>query len=180
MNTALGTWASNTGEFRNVASTSGLAFDSSSANQNSSADRALGVRQGGSFGDPGAAFTFNFNSTGYNLSAINLSALMLSVQGRSTVWTIDYGIGASPASFTALTTYSDPGVFGSTPLSITGAALTSLSNQSNVWIRVTALSASTGSNSRDTFAIDNFSLSYSAVPEPSTYAAILGGARWSG
>ncbi|MBU6173903.1 MAG: hypothetical protein KGQ60_08870, partial [Planctomycetes bacterium] len=36
-----------------------------------------------------------------------------------------------------------------------------------VWLRVVALDPSISSGNRDTFAVDNFSLSYSAVPEPS-------------
>jgi uncharacterized protein len=182
------TWGDTSKGFRNVASTSGLNSSSSTLAQHGSSDRALGVRQASDFGDPGAAFVFNFNSTGLNLNSLSFDALMLSVQTRSTTWTIDYGIGATPTSFTSLGTYSDPGVWGSTPFSVSGSVLDALSNQASVWIRIVALVASTGSGSRDTFAIDNFTLSYGAIsgapiPEPSTYAAIfgalaLGGVMW--
>lgn len=169
-------WGDTVGAFKNVASTAGLTSSSTSANQSASSDRALGVRTGSSFGDPGASFAFNFNSTGYNITSISLDALMLSIQTRSQVWTVDYGIGSNPSSFTSTGfTYSDSGTWGSTSLSITGSALAALSNQSNAWIRFVALSASTGSGSRDTIGIDNFSITTTAVPEPSTYALILGG-----
>jgi hypothetical protein len=96
---------------------------------------------------------------------------MLSVQDRSTVWSVQYGIGASPSSFTTLATFSDPGIFGSTTLTIPGATLgAALDNQAQAWFRVVALAASTGSGSRDSFAIDNFAIT--AVPEPTT--ALLG------
>ncbi|MCW5550487.1 MAG: PEP-CTERM sorting domain-containing protein, partial [Opitutaceae bacterium] len=167
-------WGTSTGSFRNAASTSGLNSSSSATDQSNSGDRALAVRQTAAFGDPGAAFVFNFNSTGFNLTSLSLDALMLSVQGYSTTWTLDYGIGASPTAFTSLTTYTDPSAWGATPLSITGSALASMSNQASVWIRVVALSSATGSSSRDTFGIDNFSLTYTAVPEPSTYALLAG------
>jgi hypothetical protein len=71
-------------------------------------------------------------------------------------------VGNSPGSFTPVGTYTDPGIFASTNKTFSfGAAL---DNQSqNVWIRVVALSASTGAGSRDTFGIDNFTLSYTAA-----------------
>jgi hypothetical protein len=52
-----------------------------------------------------------------------------------------------------------------------------LDNSSNAYFRIVALSSSSGSGSRDTIAIDNFSIT--AVPEPHEYAlgiaALLGG-----
>jgi IPT/TIG domain len=81
------------------------------------------------------------------------------VQTRSTTWTVQYGIGDAPTSFTSLTTFVDPGILGSTTINIPDiAALNNLN--APVWIRVAALSATTGSGSRDTFAIDDFSLTY--------------------
>jgi len=87
---------------------------------------------------------------------------MLSVQTRSTTWTIQYGIGASPTSFTTLgSTYSDPASFGTTTRSFTTGDLVGINNQTSVWFRVVALTASSGTGSRDTFGIDNFSLTFS-------------------
>src|SRR5690606_15680775 len=108
---------------------------------------------------------FNFSSVGTTLGTIELDLLMLSVQGRSTTWTIDYGIGAAPSSFTFLGRWEDPGVFGSTHITIS-EDLAGLSNQPEVWLRIVALTASGGSNSRDSMAIDNFTIT--AIPEPST------------
>lgn len=80
----------------------------------------------------------------------------------STTWTLDYAVGNTPSSFTALGTFADPGAFGSTTKSYSLG--TNADNQSsNVWIRIAALSAATDSGSRDTFGIDNFILNYAGV-----------------
>ena len=163
------TWADGTGEFKNLAA-AGTGSTSSTTVQNAASDRVLGIRQTASFGDPGASFNFDFSSSGLTVQSITIDLQMLSIQGRSTAWSVQYGIGASPSSFTTLATFSDPGTFGSTTLMIPTATLgAALDNQAQAWFRVVALSATTGSNSRDSFAIDNFSIT--AVPEPA--AAVL-------
>lgn len=157
--TATANWGDNTGGFKNFAANdSGLVSD-----QNSATDRALGIRQTGSFGDPGASFVFTLeNTTGFQNFGLSFQAQMLSVQNRSTTWTVDYRVGNS-GSFTALGTYSDPGTFGSSTLNFSNFG-TDINNQSNqVQIRISALSASTGSNSRDSFGIDDFQLTYTPV-----------------
>ena len=97
---------------------------------------------------------------------------MLNVQTRSTIWTLAFGIGATPTSFTSLGTYIDPGVFGSTTTTFTASDFgTNLNNLAIAWFRISALTASTGSGNRDSFAIDNFAIT--AIPEPDA-AALLG------
>jgi hypothetical protein len=172
LTTAATSWGDTTGAFKNFASATSLTSTATATDQSNSANRALGIRQSGSVGDPGAAFTFNLSTTGMTLTGLSLDLMMLSVQTRSTTWSIQYGTGASPSSFSTLGTYADPGLFGTTAVSFTQAQLAGMSNQANVWFRVAALDVSTGSGNRDSFAIDNFSLT--AVPEPSTYAAIAG------
>src|SRR5262249_39187372 len=133
--------------------------------QNAATNRAVGVRQSGAFGDPGAAFVLQLtNTAGLSNLQFTLDFQMLSVQPRSTTWSVDYGLGATPSTFTTVgITFTDPGVFGNTNLAFNFG--TALDNQNqNVWIRVVALSASTGSGSRDTFGIDNFKLSWSGTP----------------
>ena len=120
------------------------------------------------------------NTTGYGSFTLTFEAQMLSVQPRSTTWTIDYRLGDS-GNFTALGTFSDPGTFGSTTYSFGPSSLSAWDNQSSaVYFRVVALSGSSGSGSRDTFGIDDFSLSYSAVPEPVTVALVVFGAVLAG
>ena len=177
-----GTWAASAGEFRNCASTvanSGTNFTGieSTTIQGNCTNRALAIRQGASFGDPGAAFVLNITNThGMTNFQLSLDFLMLNVQLRSTVWTVDYGIGANPTSFTPLTTFVDPGIFGATHADLSfGSALDG--KDTNVWIRIIALSPTTGSNSRDTFGIDNFSLSWTTngvlITRPSITSLIL-------
>jgi len=65
-------WNSTSGNFRNVASANGLVSTSTSTEQNNSTNRAIAVRQTGSFGDPGAAFYLQLQNTasktGFKLS----------------------------------------------------------------------------------------------------------------
>ncbi len=163
-------WGTPTGEFANYASTTsnvGTAFMGMETvpTQSATTNRCLGIRQTGSFGDPGAAFVFQIQNTiGFANFQLNLDFDMLSVQGRSTSWIVDYGLGDSPASFTAVGAYSDPANFGATHRSLSFG--TALDNQNQtVWVRIVALAPSSGSGSRDTFGIDNFVLTYgSYVP----------------
>ncbi len=105
---------------------------------------------------------------------------MLSVQTRSTTWTIQYALGATPTTFATLGTYSDPGVFGITTKSglLLGAEV---NNQADpLWIRIVALSATSGSGTRDSMGIDNFVLSYSAAGGGSTLFWSGNGATFGG
>lgn len=52
-------WSNTGGNFKNVASATGLTTTSTATDQNNSTNRALAVRQTGSFGDPGAALFFS-------------------------------------------------------------------------------------------------------------------------
>ncbi len=172
------TWGDGTGAFKNFASATGLTSTATTAQQTNSTDRALGIRPTASFGDTNTNYTAFVlqlnNTTGFENFTLNMDAMMLSVQGRTNVWSLDYGIGASPTSFTTLTNWTTPDAWGTTSLSISSASLAGITNQSeNVWIRFSILSPSTGSGSRDSVAIDNFSLAYTEViPEPSTYALL--------
>ncbi|HVZ60269.1 MAG TPA: immunoglobulin domain-containing protein, partial [Terriglobales bacterium] len=175
--TATTNWSATSGEFANFASTSdgsGTTFDGSenSATQAASPNRCLGVRQTGSLGDPGAAFLFQIQDTmGFANFQLSLDLNMLSLQPRSTTWTIDYGIGSTPANFISLGTYTDPGTFGATRRTFSFG--NALDNQSQtVWIRIVALANSTGSGSRDTFGIDNFNLSYTSFSDTHTAPSI--------
>jgi len=167
------TWADNAKGFINTASTTGLTAASTTTAQGNSINRALGLRQASEFGDPGAAFNFHFDSSGQTLTSGSIDLLMLSVQGRSTAWSLQYGLGLSPISFTTIASWSDPGVWGATPLPLDGPSLAAMSNQPSVWLRVAALSASSGTGNCDTMAIGALQLSF--VPEPSTLVLLLGG-----
>jgi hypothetical protein len=170
-------WGTQTGQFQNSAATdnagTNLLGGENSNLQGTYTNRALAVRQTAGFGDPGAAFVCNITNTlGRANFQLSLDFLMLYVQSRSTEWTLDYAVGDNPTNFIPLATYADPGVFGATHTNISFG--TALDNQSsNVWIRIAALSACTGSGSRDTFGVDNFSLSWSNVVTPPVITGIV-------
>ena len=162
LNTTAVAWSSSTGQWANYASATGFTGTEAAAVQAAATNRALAIRQTGAVGDPGASANFFFSTIGQQVTSVSFTAQMLSVQARSTVWSLQYGLGATPASWTTIATYSDPGVFGST--TITGSGFgTALDNQGNVWLRIVALTASTGASSRDTFGIENFTIATSAT-----------------
>lgn len=182
-------WGDSGGRFKNFASANNPGVDpgDSTATQAAYADRALGVRQTGSFGDPGAAFLAEIaNTQGFQSFGMNLDMQILSHQGRSTTWTMDYRVGNS-GPFIPLGQFEDPGGFGSATRHFDfGSALDNLSD--SVFIRIAALDVATGSGSRDSFGIDNVSMNYSAVPEPEEYLIVAMGSlllfagyrRWRG
>jgi len=158
-------WGNTDGAFKNLASAEGLSSNAVADAQHTSENRALGIRTTGSFADSGAAFIFTINDTLYyeNIS-VALDLLMLDVEGRSQVWTIDYRVGTSD-NFTLLGTWPDPGTWGTTPFSATLGS--NARNQPQpVEIRVVCLEVSTGDGSRDTIAVDNLVLTADSTPKP--------------
>jgi hypothetical protein len=161
-------WADTAGGFGNCAGNvancgTNFAGAESSSIQSSTTNRCPTVRQTGSFGDPGAAFVFQItNTAGFSNLAFSVDLSLLHTNSNSTTWTIDYAVGNTPASFTALGTNFDPGFFCTTNRCFTLG--TDADNQTNnVWIRIAALSAASGGGNRETFGIDNFVLHYSAA-----------------
>ncbi|MCC7402124.1 MAG: choice-of-anchor J domain-containing protein [Chitinophagaceae bacterium] len=168
LTTAATAWSNSTGAFKNFASAT-AGSSASSAQQSSATDRALGVRQTGSFGDPGAAFVFQVTNT-LGRSDFKLSFDLQSLDAaspRTTTWKVQYGIGASPSVFTdagSITGTLTAGGSSFTNNSISVNFGTALDEQNDiVTIRIVTLSATTGSGSRASSAIDNFSLSWTDV-----------------
>ena len=163
--------ASLQGNFYNFASATGMTGSENVATQNAALNRSLGIRQSGSYGDASSnpptppCFLFTISSTpGFTGFAMSLDLMMLSVQPRSTTWTIEYRIGTTGA-FTVIGTYNDPGAFGTTPFSYNfGSALDNVNG--TIELRVAALNPSTGTGNRDSFGIDNFSLTWSVAATP--------------
>jgi hypothetical protein len=157
--TSTTTWALTTGNFRNCASTNSLNVSSSSTDQNNSTNRVLAVRQTGSFGDPGAAFELEIaNTLGRTDFELDLNHLLLDSQGRSTTWSVQYSKDTG-SIWSNLGTFTDPAAWGNTSANYSfGSNLNNL--KGIVLIRIVALSAATGSGSRDTYGIDDFELSW--------------------
>ncbi len=163
-------WGSSTGQFANVASANPPATSSDNTTaQDNNTDRAPGVRQSGSFGDPGAAFVLEIGNT-IGLTDFTLEFKLMQVasaaSGRTTTWNVDYGFGTTPTSFTNAST---------TPATLTTALTTwgttnvtvdfgnALDNQSGkVWIRIVTKSNTSSTGARPHTAIDDFSLSFSS------------------
>lgn len=161
-------WSSTSGNFRNAAAAeSPSASGDNSATQFGRADRALAVRQTGGFGDPGAAFMLQLaNTTGKTAFNLSLKHMVMDVQARTTIYTVQYTtVAAGTSGWTNLGTFATSGAWGSTTGSYSfGTALNNINN--NVWIRVVALATATGSNNRDTYGIDDFVLTWSEASGP--------------
>ena len=165
-NSAAVAWNNTTGGFKNFASATDLTATSTSVQQSSSTNRSLGLRQTGTLGDPGAALVLQLANTA-NLKDFQLSFKLQSVDvtsPRVTTWKVDYGFGSSPVSFTAVATTGVSNTGGSTfsNNTVTVDFAGALNNKNeNVWIRIVALTPSTGSGNRPSSAVDDLSLSYS-------------------
>ncbi|MBT2558691.1 choice-of-anchor J domain-containing protein [Hymenobacter sp. ISL-91] len=176
LTTAPTAWNNSSGAFKNFASATGLPATASSAEQAAAPNRALGLRQTGSFGDGtsmatpptgvGPAFVFQIantlGKTDFEL-AFRLQSLDNTI-GRTATWQVEYGLGAAPGSFTTVGSTANTGpFFANTPIQIGfGGAL---DNQAGpVWIRIIAPNPTTGPGSRPSSAIDDFALSWNANP----------------
>jgi len=167
-------WNWTTGNFRNVASADGLNASSDTTAQNASTDRALAVRQvgytSGAFPgtDSGAAFALQIaNTTGFSDFQLSFKLQSLdSTSPRKTTWTVDYGFGAAPTSFTSVTVTGNntTGDTSFTNETITVNFGNALDNHNGpVWIRIAALNQSTGGGNRPTTGIDDFELNWNII-----------------
>ncbi len=162
--TAHTNWTATGGKFANFAS-GNIGSSATTTQQAAATDRALGIRQTGTFGDPGAAFVFQIANT-TNMTGFNLDFKLQSLDGgsaRGTLWRVEYGFGATPSSFTAATVTgtltTGNGLFSNNAIHADFG--TGLNNQSGVvTIRIVTLDASSGSGSRASTAIDDFVLSW--------------------
>ena len=140
----MGLWNATGGGYKNYASATGLIATSDATAQNGSTNRALGVRQVTAT-DQGVAFAFRIRirSPKPILQFLSNNSHWTSV-GRTTTWVVDYGLGATPASFTPVTTapalLTTGPVFTNTTVTASfGAALNNSAQP--VWIRVVVLTS---------------------------------------
>jgi hypothetical protein len=165
-------WASTTGGFKNFASADALPSSATTAQQTAATDRALGVRQTGSLGDPGAAFVFQAaNTTGKTDFALTFKLQSLDVSAsvtRTATWQVDYGTGSTPSTFTKVGSVATTGntIFSNNTVTVNFG--TALDDQAGpVYIRIATLGTTTGSGNRPSSAIDDFQLSWN-TPNAST------------
>ncbi|MBO3270870.1 T9SS-dependent choice-of-anchor J family protein [Hymenobacter defluvii] len=172
LTTAATAWNNTSGAFKNFASATGLTSAADATAQNASTNRALGVRQTGSFADgstnAGPAFVFQVANTSAR-TGFKLNFLLQSLDAtstRTTTWRVDYATGATPTAFTPVgaTFTTGNSTFSSTPVAVDfGNQLDNINDV--VWIRIVAPDPTTGSNNRPTSAIDDFSLTWN-TPAP--------------
>lgn len=168
-------WGNVSGAFKNVASANGFASfaGATSSLQLAAKDRALGLKQTGSFGDPGAAFVFKINNT-FRLSDFKLKFKIQSLDSaagsRVTTWKVQYGTGDT-LHFTTLGTGMLTGGNTYTNTLVSNHFGAALDDQRfPVWIRIVTATASTGAGTRTATAIDDVELSWTgeadSLPRP--------------
>lgn len=164
-------WVATGGQFANFAAAT-LGSSATTVQQAAATDRALGIKQTGAFGDAYAAFVFKVantqNKTGFKLDFDLQSLNPGTTAGRTTTWSILYKIG-NASSWTTLSSAAVSGtnttalnVFSNNHITADFAALLDNSSDSVV-IAIASAAATTGSGSRPTTGIDNFSLSWTAA-----------------
>jgi hypothetical protein len=153
-------WNKFTSGFKNYASATGLDMGADSATQVNASNRALGIRQTSSFGDPGAAFVFQVNNT-TGKSNLKFEFLLQSLDTsspRTTTWMVDYALGENPTTFTQVTA-TGTNVTGNKTFSsnlVTADLPPATYNQSQkLWVRIITLSPTTGNGNRPSSAIDD-------------------------
>ncbi|MGI4867181.1 MAG: choice-of-anchor J domain-containing protein [Janthinobacterium lividum] len=165
-------WNNTGGGFKNFASANSVAAGSATTVQNAATDRALGVRQTGSLGDPGAAFVFEAaNTTGKSDFSLSFKLQSLDeTSPRITTWQVSYGLGATPTSYINIGPTATTGDLSFSNNTVTVSFNQLLDNQTGpVWIRIAALNASGNSGNRPTSAIDDFSLSWTPLSATTPY-----------
>ncbi len=160
--------------FRNIASYSGSSVGDSSTAQSSNMDRALGWRPNSASTRNGAVTLHIANTLGLRDFSVAVTLFTANNVGDTDQsYSFEYRLG-DIGDFITLGTYTTAAPFDPVELSASSIMLEALDNQSSaVFFRVRGTST-TGTSNLDTLGIDNFSLTYSVVPEPSTYAALFG------
>ncbi|MEY3774183.1 MAG: hypothetical protein RLZZ129_963 [Verrucomicrobiota bacterium] len=179
------TWATTTlgSDFRNVSSNN-IAYTTTGATQNANSDRALGWRPVGSNsgevtpGRTGAVTLQLANTTGLQNFNLSVDLFTVNITGSSQTYQLEYRVGNTGDFFVLQTYITDSTANNSysnqTTLTANSITLSALNDQSSpVFIRLRGTSTA-GSTNLDLIGIDNFNLTYTAVPEPSTYALLAG------
>ncbi|MBL7722698.1 MAG: hypothetical protein JNK27_01045 [Chitinophagaceae bacterium] len=161
-------WNQTSAGFKNFASATGLTSTASTAVQAAATNRALGYRQTGTFGDPGAAFAFLLaNTTGktnlqleFKLQSLDAPATL----NRTTTWQVDYATGLNPAFFSTVATSpatitTTNGIFLNNTVTVNFGTLLNNINQP-VWIRIVTLTGTSGGGNRPSTGVDDVKFSW--------------------
>lgn len=161
-------WNQTSAGFKNFASATGLTATASTAVQAAATNRALGYRQTGTSGDPGAAFAFLLSNTS-GKSNVQLEFKLQSLDapvspGRTTTWRVDYATGLNPAFFSTVVTSPAPittinGSFFNNTVTVNFGNLLNNITQP-VWIRIVTLTNTSGGGNRPSTGIDDVKLSW--------------------
>lgn len=148
-----------------------------SAGLSSGTDRALGWRAGNAPSRDGSiTFTLS-NTTNWTFNSLSFDIFTPNDAGSSSTFNLEYQTGAA-GTFTQLGSASYTNDTPQAALIVTSITLNSAqlsvlnNNASQVTLRL--VNTGTSGSTWNSIAIDNFT--YSAVPEPSTYALLLGAA----
>lgn len=172
LQTAATAWGVTSGNFRNVASATGLTAASDATAQAASTNRALAVRQTAGFGDNSAAFTLEIdNTSGKANFALSFLLQSLDVASpRQATWQVQVATGDAPTTFETIATTPATLTTGGSTFSSTTVAVdfgNKLDNKAEkVWIRVVVLAATTGTGNRPTTGLDDFSLTWTSSGAP--------------
>ncbi|MDI1320429.1 MAG: PEP-CTERM sorting domain-containing protein [bacterium] len=140
-------------------------------------DRALGWRAGNAASRDGSVTFSLAHTAGYNLTSLSFQLFTPNSIGTAGTFQLQYQLGAS-GTFTQLASVSYTNDTAQNPLTVTTITLTSgqltaLNNQSGQ-VTLRWDNTATSGTAFYSLALDNFSYTATAIPEPSTYAAILG------
>ncbi len=179
--------AGNTGTGSLTGTSSGGYYNFADGITASSTDRAIGFLTSGSFTSPRYLYFVFTNNTGATVSSLNISFdyekyrsgtrafdLTLSTSTNASAWTNQSSGSQNFASDASNTVISNPELTTAKSLTLTGL---SIENGENYYLRWSYV-GSGGNTNAQAIGIDNFSLT--AIPEPSTYAAIFGALALAG
>lgn len=115
------------------------------------------------------------NTVGWTNFSLSFDLFRANDVGGNQSYQFEYRVGDS-GIFTQLgaTFETDSMTLAGQTVAFSEPTLTSVANQSDsVYFRLRGVSTA-GSSDLDTIGLDNFNLTYSAIPEPSTYGLIFG------
>jgi len=165
-NVAKTSWGNTSGGFKNCASALSLSSSATSSQQDNATNRAIALRQTSTGGfDPGAAFVLHLaNTLGKKNLQISFQLQSLDVNSaRTTNWVIEYGLGETPNIFNQVPVTGN--LFTGNSQFSSQNVLVNFNNLLNnvgseIWIRIVAKTATSGTGSRPVSAIDDLVISW--------------------